>query len=114
MKKLSFILILGICSVVNAAPRYAFNNGNQQTEIKNSIVTDLMALTTNTDCRPIFFPEEDSSILFTLKRNVDGRLNIKKKNKIIYSEWIDVTYDNYNVFYLNIYNFIQYNCSKGE
>lgn len=110
MKFLIFVSMLFAFESVVAAPRYAFNNGNQQVEIKNSIVIDLMSLTSNTDCRPTFIEVEDDSVLFTTKRHVEGRLNIKKKGKIIYSEFITATFGNYNVFYMNTYNFIKDNC----
>ena len=112
MKFLIFVSMLFACEPLVAAPRYAFNNGNQQVEIKNSIVIDLMSLTVNTDCRPTFIEVEDEAILFTFKRDVVGRLNIKKKGKIIYSEFVTLTFGNYHVFYTDTYNFIRDNCES--
>ena len=96
--KLSYLTLLAtalistalISTDICAAPRYEFNNGSQQLELRNSVY-NLANNLQSKNCKIIVnvHAENDDAILMTLERHIYVELNVfnrKQSKTLTYSE----------------------------
>lgn len=121
MKKLLLMILCIVpLSLTHGAvldtPAYNFSNDGQRIYIKRSAKTFINDLTTNTPCMVSFDYINEGSI-FQFDRNVEVRINITKHNKQVYSNYYDLTRENFVSQMLQLQQVISNNCNtqtKGK
>lgn len=118
MKKLLLALV---CTVPLAlahgavldTPAYDFSNDGQRNQIKRSLKSFVSDLTVGTPCL-VSFDYLNEGDVFQFTRNVETRMYVTKQNKQVYSNFYDLTRENFVGQMIQIQQVLSHNCTTDK
>jgi len=120
MKKLLLALVCAVPLALAQAhgavldtPEYSFSNEGQRILIKRALKSFVSDLTFGTPCM-VSFDHLNEMNVAQFDRNVETRMYVTKHNKQVYSNFYDLTRENFVGQMIQIQQVLSHNCSTDK